>query len=459
MSSQSENTYTYVAPARPKILGLRRSALLEIVLAFALLLALDYFAFDRTRFWDVNPHPFWFVVLFVSCKYGTKEGLLSAVAASMALLFGNMPEQSLAQDSYAYSYAVLKLPMLWLVSSVAFGELRQMHIREREEIEENLMQSQERESRIAQSYQWVRQLKDQFELRVAGQLRSSVAAYQAGKSMERLNPQEVLQGFEDLVSATLHPQQFSIFLLGDKGLNLAVTHGWKDDSGYRRDFNSSDALYQSVVGERQVLCVARSEDERRLGDHGLLAGPLVDRDSGEVVGMLKVEKMAFTDLNLSTIEAFATVGEWAGKALVNARRYQTAKSSSLFNPEINLYTKGYFSRFSDYMHSLAKRMDFPVTQVTARLVDVENLDADTRVRVARALAQAVKSALRNIDLAFDFHENGEEYAILLPATSHAGAQVVLGKIRKELDKILPDISKQANFSFSVQAVYEKRAAA
>ena len=63
--------YTYTSPERPTIFGLRQSALVEIFLLLAVMLFLDIVAFDHTRYWDVNPHPFWLIVLFISCKYGT----------------------------------------------------------------------------------------------------------------------------------------------------------------------------------------------------------------------------------------------------------------------------------------------------------------------------------------------------------------------------------------------------
>jgi len=457
--SDTDNTQPFVKPERPLLLGLRRSAILEIVLSLGILLVIDLVFFDHTRFWNVDPHPFWFVVLFISCKYGTKEGLIAAIAASAALLIGNIPEQTMSQDNYAYPLYVLRLPLLWLVSSVAFGELRQMHIRERENTESMLLASQEREQRIAQSYQWVRQIKEQFELRVAGQLRSSIAAYQAAKTMEALSQQQVLQGFEELVSATLHPQQFSVYLLGEKGLDLALMHGWNESDNYRRQYGSSDALYQAVIAHRKIPCVANAEDEKLLGSQGLIAGPLVDRDTGEVVGMLKIEKIHFTDLNLSNLEAFATMGEWAGKALVNARRYQTAKAGSVMNPDHNLFTQSYFTRFSLYIKSLAERLKFPVMSVTVRLVDAENLSPEERTRIARALAEAVTSALRDVDLAFDHHEGGEEYAIMLPATDRKGAEVVMKKIRETLESRTSGISPQPAFSFSIETVYDKRKAA
>src|ERR1700733_7162816 len=103
MSMQTVDTIeNYTAPERPTIFGMRSSALLEIIIALAVLLVIDTVMLDRTRFWDFNPHPFWFVVLFIACKYGTKEAVVAALACSAALLIGNLPHQAVGQDGYEY---------------------------------------------------------------------------------------------------------------------------------------------------------------------------------------------------------------------------------------------------------------------------------------------------------------------------------------------------------------------
>src|SRR5581483_7890196 len=104
-----------------------------------------------------------------------------------------------------------------------------MHIRERDNLETSLMESERREQNIAQSYQRVRTLKDQMEVRMAGQLRSSVSAYQAARSMETLSPNEVLKGLEELVNVSLYPEQFSIYLLSNNRLEATLMHGWQED--------------------------------------------------------------------------------------------------------------------------------------------------------------------------------------------------------------------------------------
>lgn len=453
-----ETNRTFIKPKRKTLMGIRRSAWAEMILAIVGLLLFDAIVLDHMRYWATNPHPFWFIVLLISCKYGTREGLISAILCSIALLFGNMPEQLADQDSYAYALTVLKLPLLWLVSSVIFGELRQMHIRERDYLETSLTDSEEREQHIAQSYQWVKQLKDLLELRMAGQLRSSISAYHAAKSMETLAPAEVMKGLEELVMSTLHPEQFSIYDLSKDGLAINLTHGWKESDSYTRNFGSSSPLYQAIVAEQRVLCVANNEHERILSGQAMLVGPLHDRATGEVVGMLKIEKLGFTDLHLSNIEAFGTLCEWAGMAIVNARKYQTAKADSITNPDHKLLTYGYFKRFTSFITSLAERVGFDVSSINIKLANASEFDNDMRSKMARALSESVDTVLRNVDLAFDHQEHSEQYSIVLPATNRKGAEIVMEKIETQLAKRVSKLSKKADFTFSTQTVYEKQRA-
>ncbi len=452
----TETVRSFTPVKRKTLLGVRRSAWLETILALVALLVIDFVFLDKTRYFAVNPHPFWFIVLLISMKYGTKEAIVSAILCSVALLLGNVPEQQVDQDYYAHTIIVLKLPLLWLVSAVIFGELRQMHIRERDDLEKSLTDSTTRENYITQSYQWVKKLKDDLELRVAGQLRSSISAYQAAKKMETLSPSEVLHGLEELVTTTLNPEQFSIYTLSKDGLNANLTYGWKETDNYTRQFATNSALFNAVVANQQVLCVVNADHERLLAGQAMLVGPIMDKVTGEVVGMLKIEKLGFTDLHLSNIETFSTISEWAGMAIVNARKYQTVKEGSITNPEHNLFTYGYFNRYKDYIASLAARVNFDVAMVTVKLSNADGFDVETRQALARALSQSVDKVLRTVDLAFDHQEHSEQYSIVLPATNSKGADIVATKIQSELANNTTKALKSANFTFTTQAIYEKR---
>ena len=72
------------------------------------------------------------------------------------------------------------------------------------------------------------------------------------------------------------------------------------------------------------------------------------------------------------------------------------------------------------------------------------------------LPVSVKSVLRNVDLAFDYQTDGEEYSVLLPATPQAGATIVRDKIAKDMDRNLRGNKRDITFSYIVQALHESR---
>ncbi|HHS83456.1 MAG TPA: hypothetical protein ENK38_00820, partial [Gammaproteobacteria bacterium] len=115
-----------------RILGVRRSALVEIGLFFVLAILLDQFIFDADSFWYVTPHPFWLIILLVTVQYGTAEGVLAALASTVVLLAVGIPEQTLNQDLYDYLFSIVRRPLMWFVAAVLLGELRMRHLRERE---------------------------------------------------------------------------------------------------------------------------------------------------------------------------------------------------------------------------------------------------------------------------------------------------------------------------------------
>ena len=55
--------------------------------------------------------------------------------------------------------------------------------------------------------------------------------------------------------------------------------------------------------------MATPAGEAALMGQGLIAGPLIDPASGKLVGMLKIEEMAFLDLNVSSLQTFKTMAE------------------------------------------------------------------------------------------------------------------------------------------------------
>ncbi|MGH7583691.1 MAG: GAF domain-containing protein [Gemmatimonadales bacterium] len=324
----AEEKGTALAP-HSTLFGLRRLAVLEIVLALGALLVLDFAFFGGHRYEAIHPHPFWAIVLVSSVYYGTGEGIFAAALSTLALLVGNLPEASFGRDFYGYVLDVSKLPLLWFVSAVVFGELQGQLRREADRIRTELFAARQREEAIAAAYRNLEKLKENLEVRVAGQLRTVFTVYNAAKAIERLGIGDVLVGVAELVRTILAPQKFSLYLLNGNILEAATNEGWEPTDAFAREFEDSTPLFQATVGARRFLNATDEEAEKLLAGEGLIAGPLISVDSGEVVGMLKIEAIHFADFNLSSVENFRLLCEWIGTAFANARRFEVALGASL----------------------------------------------------------------------------------------------------------------------------------
>lgn len=436
-----------------RILGFRRVALLELALFFGVALALDHLS-GGLRFEGVQPHPFWIPVLLLSAQYGTGEGVMAAVVATLALRVGNMPEQLISQDFYQYLYAVSREPILWLVAAVILGELRMRQLREREELRAALDLARRESDAITRSYRQLKAVKENLETRVAGQLRTVFTLYQAAKAIDKLDEGEILMGVADLVRTVMRPDKFSLFLLNNDVLESVINDGWTDDDGYARWFDAASPLFETVVGRQRFLCVARLEDERILQGEGVLAGPLVSEDTGAVLGMVKVEGLGFMDLGVNTIENFRILCEWIGTALAKARQYNEAAGKSVLTEDGTLYSSGFIGRQATFLANLGRRLGFETTMVTIRPAGMARLTQSQRHEVAAAIGGAVQASLRDTDMACDFGHNGMVYGVVLPGTGVEQARIVAGKLESAVRAALPRPLSGVRIEFTAERVGE-----
>ena len=273
--TDSGTDLTQAPQTRRSLAGIRVSAILEIVIFLGVALALDQILFDGSRFRLASQHPFWILVLLVTVQYGTNAGMLAALASSVALLAGNVPPQAITQDRFTWLFQIGQLPLLWFVSAVVLGELRMRQIRERGALAGQLAETAHREQVLADGYQRLSAAKDALETRVAGQLRTAVGIYQAARAIEKLDPSEVLLGVADLIRSVMNPEKFSVFLLRNDSLELAVEDGWTGEDNFPRRYAAGTAIFQEIVGRQRVLTVADPDDVPALLGAGIIGSPIM----------------------------------------------------------------------------------------------------------------------------------------------------------------------------------------
>lgn len=436
--------------------GIRVIGLLEIAALLTAGLLVDRY-WQGNRFAGMEPHPFLLAAILAAAHYGLGEGLIGALAAGLALRVHNLPPQLADTDGYDYVWACISQPLGWIALAVLVGALRNHHKGRQRRSEEQLSDSLRRERDISAGFDHVRRAKNRLEEAVAGHLRSAVTLYKAAQHVERLDPLDVIGGAGGLVKAGLDPEKFSLYLLDGSSLVCVLRHGHSRDEGVWA-YEESSPLFQRTVGQRTTTCVARPGEAEALGGDGIIAGPLVAEQTGEVVGMLKIEQIGFLSLNLAAVQNFEVLCRWLGTALVKAQEHADGHVSAFFNASTQIVSHAMFEQQSLFLTRVARRLNFELSTLSVRLECAERLPGAERSLIAQALGSSVRSVLRATDLAFEAERIGSGYTILLPNTSEAGAKVVENKLKAALQQRQADAGGRVRLTFRIESLHAARAA-
>ena len=429
-------------PARKPLL--RGVALLEIAVFLGLALLVDQLFFNGTRFSELEPHPFWAIVVLLSVQYGSRMGLLAAFASAAAFLLGNLPPRLLEQDMHQWFLLTFKLPILWSITAVAVGELSARHIGARLRLNKELAECLQREATLSGSFRKLNAIKERMEVRMAGQWRTVSKTLKTARMLEEQAASEVLVRSLDLVADLLGPDKFSIYLKNSNALNLCCEKGWQQDDTFVRSFTSSHPLFTHIVGQRQQLYICKEHDEGVLMGQGVLAGPIVLPETGELLGMLKIEKMAFSQLSINSVRDFEFLCDWIASVYSKALEREQSKQVCLGRPAETIS--------ADDMPYFSKRFGVNLTQIKILLTDYDILSKEMHARFLQILKQSINDALRRTDVVLNAEERYGEFALLLPGAGAQYVSLVTQRLSQSLDIKLAAMASQINYTLKSQTL-------
>ncbi|MBF0423821.1 MAG: GAF domain-containing protein [Magnetococcales bacterium] len=422
---------------------------------FALLLAFDTLLGQGDRFDTVCPHPFWVVVILMSVQYGTSHGLVAAAFSSLFLLAHTLPQAQVG-DAFEQLHTLIIRPLSWTVTAAILGLLQDRHRNERSTLWKAMTAAENRENAITRAYEHINKARERLEIQVAGQLKTVVSSFKAAKEIENEDPVMVLSGARDMIRAVISPEMFSIYTLDNGVLEVTVRSGWKEDQPFKDSFTAQDLLYQAIVAEKRFVLLSVPKDREILDHQGVMAGPLVNRETGMVGGMVKVESLGFMDFNVSTLENFKALCEWAGASYDLARRLQSSRADSVINPDSHLYSYGFFPRQVTLMTNLGRRLNFEVSLLIVRLDNPDAMKPEQLRQVPNLIQKATGEVMRNTDMVFDYETPGFEFALLPPATPAENMNVVLKKFDQTLAEHVYPVLPQAKFSVTTQTLHKAK---
>jgi hypothetical protein len=309
----------------------RTTSIAETLFFLLSVTIISVFLHDGSRFFDVSPHPFWVIILLVSVQYGTREGLVSVVLSTATLLAFNIPERLVEQNLYQYWFAILKTPLMWFVAAVVLGQMRMRHLNKRWSLQEKLTETEKRERAITAEYISMKEAKEALETQLASNLGSALVAYHRIANMNFKNHSRFLLEIEDAIVQALRPQKMSLFTIGQNGFEAITCYGWSDNEKYIRRISSDSPIYKAMVKDKRTISIINRADEKILSGEGIIAAPLIDRQTNQVFGMVKIEDISFQELTLSNLQSFNVLCEWIGILYGMTKEMDTLKRSANSN--------------------------------------------------------------------------------------------------------------------------------
>lgn len=433
--AQPEHAPAFVEP--PRLLGVRRSAWLELAVLLGAAYLVDLVWFGGERFTQLSPHPLWLVILMMSVQYGLAEACLAVVLCTAFLWAGNLPPPRIGDDSIAYLWQLSQLPLLWAAAAAAIGGLRQRQLAERRELMRRLVQAEQQRSLLHQAYNKLKHAKQQLDVRLATRANLATRTFNTVVTLYTAQDEERKEALGELVRDWTGARAFSIFLLEGDVLRLYLQAGWTNHAQYSHEYPAHSALFQSVAGDHRRVGVCDSPGESTLNSDGLLAGPLVEQPTQRVVGMLKIEDMDFATLDSALLERFDTLCQWIGTVLAQSvaapKKTHLVSVGSATLPAQDESMR----RRIEFLHELSQRIGFEVSVVSISPELTEDLKPAARVIIQSALKTAV-SRLRRADRALPLDAQGRGAVVLLAGTSLDHAHRVARKLRLSTLRQLPE---------------------
>ncbi|WP_147022808.1 GAF domain-containing protein [Microvirga aerophila] len=394
--------------------GVRSTAIIEIFAFLAAMLLLDWGIGGGSRFADVSPHPFWIIVLLASSYYGTSTGLAAAALSAGALLIGNLPEQGFGEDHSAWLLRISAEPVLWAITAVTLGEIHSRQQRVRDELKHERDQAREAALSITQAYENLTRITRDLEVRVASQAQTIHTTYLASRAIDQQTGDDVLAGVADFIQSIMAPKKFSLFLLNNDVLEMITAEGWVQGDTLRTEIDKASPLYEEIVSHRRILTITDPKHETSLAGQGLLAGPLVNAETNQLIGMLKIEELKFADLNPSTLHNFQLACDWIGMSFTRARRVEQFVESLCVDSVGQILPATLFDRQRALFAERSQRSDYNASVLFLRIESQASGGSHRRATIDRAIQHIADRVLPSSGLRFSLRGTQWDYAILLP---------------------------------------------
>ncbi len=421
--------------------------LLEILGFIGLLMAINLIWFrDDLGFHKFNPNPFWLVVIFTGARYGANWGVFSSLLVGLIYLFTPGKGKVFLAD---------KMPMAasFLIVGFFLGGLRDSLEKKLREWQDRSRRQKEELESISSRYAALDNLRKELEKKVLSQTSTVITLYETALSLGNLELKELLPTIPKVIKEYIEAEWCSLYLLEGGNFRLKASLGYPEDKLPPQRVSITEGIMGKVAGSGKMVTVRDLEwkaGKEGGGDRGKIMCAPLKSVSGDIMGVINVDRIPFVKFNHASVKLLSVVADWASRAIGNATRYGKAEANRIDDEVAKVYNDRYIKRRLEEEFSRALRYK---TVFSAMIIRIEYYallaSGEMKTTLLCGLGSAFTLALRTTDI-IGREENEHSFLIILPFTDEKGARKVEERLIKGLNDFdLKPYRDESKLRFSI----------
>lgn len=408
----------------------------EIGAIFAAIAAVQYVVIGGFGGIDVQPHPYWVLLLPIAALRGLASGLTAATCASALYAAGVLAGGQVENAAALLDIGVLFEPLLFYIVSYVLGEIRDRQVWRNEELTARLEEIEREASRRNRETRTLRSANRELRRRLFDNPADFESVLHAVSRSEGLSDTSDFDVPLRLAEERCGVTKCSVLLvLRDGSVDLARHRGWTADEIRERieDANAS-VLVQRAIAEAVPLHSFHSGSGQPTRGP-LLVAPIMD-SAGVVKALLCLDDIPPRRLQSTTIQVFISISTWAASSLRSTPDEQLpddlhAAIRKVLGGDRGVGTPEQLAHRLLVEDSRATRQGISSSLLALHAVDLEARVPGTLEKLDRFLLSRACSGLRLADDLYRFGYPGY-YVLLLTGTPAAGAEVVRDRLAERL---------------------------
>ena len=259
----------------------------EMLVLFAILIAIDHGLSHGDAYTGLNPNPYWLPVLVMAIAYGTGMGLVAGAIAS-AIWLGQANIWSGSADHLEQQLRLSIQPMLWMVAALIVGEVtasRRNRIADQKRQHQAMLRDGEK---LAEVMARLADTNRRLQVRIATEQRTVVEAIAAGLDLSESDSEHQIDAVSRMIALVARTEDFTFYDV--RGSQVVARFCGRATSGQARDLSRS-MLAEAMFAKPRVLQNDDPADQAILAQVGAIALPIMGaRD--QLVGIIIIHNVS-----------------------------------------------------------------------------------------------------------------------------------------------------------------------